>query len=870
MIKRRTHRPAVVLALGLLLVAATTAWTVSRSEQPLSALERKFAEAERLRCYILSRAAPAPEFLLSGREQRLRLITHAVLPGREPYDAERETVYGIRFVLQSAEGELLWQRDVYTKSRQSKHERAAFGFRYENSFMAGFDYELSDDRVLEIDLPRVLPRRSRLRLERLGAPAEVVFRMYNREPQQQLGGPPPALAMAPMDRDHAALDRTDLPWDRLLADEHDELLRYKWERMGAEGEEGEHFATRIIFYTGLRIPRKGATLLEGSPFWPAHDLAFNVRGPATFSVTASVEPEALRPKVAQFVEVERRSAEGALAVSRLRLPTEQLRATSRIDVPAGIHTLILRAVGDSALRATMLVQPGSAPQINPDLPPVFEQEAAVIPDVKRIRVIAVDQSDIPALVEFDAEADAAARTLRIDVRVPIAPGRASSGDFSVALSGTTTLSLVMRGADGQVIRTEALPITAPRSRFEQVLGPDGTASDVTEPWPVRLIVPTGVVQLELHADRLAYLRLSALTTEPNELDLPYRELESTLMSFRYATLVRRTFWPFQPSNYPLLTEKARVGTLIAQVRLEPVGQEEPVREDLATRSLQPLGHAESHATLERVPAEKVNAALRSWESGGYTELKAGLATPVVFGRTTSARASLMFWVVPGAEARSLGQSVAVRVDGHVVHELALRETRGAFSLPPVAAGRHQLEVVTQAQGVRWYTNQPPAAPTAAAYRKHTLFDLRPGRTLRLLSARRADATSAFYMIAYAHTREALPEPQFRVRIDGGQPKRVEGKLVQSLTRADRTALLRQPYAEEPAMFIDLRGAETGYPRQLRLGFGDDIPEGPHRVEVTNIGREVVWARFFETGVARRDRERVVQGSTTLEKTGAGE
>ena len=87
-------------------------------EEPIDPLEQKTAAAER---YIYYRITPAkgPRFKLTGEEQVLRFVSHAVVPPGFGYDPIFEVEYGVQFEIFSG-GKSVWSHRIYTRSRQSK------------------------------------------------------------------------------------------------------------------------------------------------------------------------------------------------------------------------------------------------------------------------------------------------------------------------------------------------------------------------------------------------------------------------------------------------------------------------------------------------------------------------------------------------------------------------------------------------------------------------------------------------------------------------------------------------------------------------------------------------------------------------------
>jgi len=223
------------------------AWQVSRTlDAPPDPLEAKVAAAKRFLYYVVD-PDRGPDFPLTGKERVLHLMSHAVLPS---YDPARQVVYGFRLAL-VAGGTEIWRHDVYTRTRQSKAGVAGDRWIGENAFALDPRVQVGDDRTLVVRFPFPVAAGTRLRVRLLGEPTQALLRVYSVAPR-----PAADLALSrlsPADREALVSELSFTPWDRLDPDERLSRLKFREERIAAEGDDGVDYQVRALY-----SPRRSA------------------------------------------------------------------------------------------------------------------------------------------------------------------------------------------------------------------------------------------------------------------------------------------------------------------------------------------------------------------------------------------------------------------------------------------------------------------------------------------------------------------------------------------------------------------------------------------------------------------------------------
>jgi hypothetical protein len=794
-------KPLAVLSLTIALFGAL-AWQVARTlDAPPDPFEAKVAAAKRFLYYVVEPDS-GPDFPLTGKERVLHLMSHAVVPPLA-YDPARQVVYGFRLTLLSG-GKETWRHDVYTRSRQSKSGVADGRWLAENAFALDSHLQVSDDRTIIVRFPFAVAAGSRLRVRLLGEPREALVRLYSVEPRPRANL---ALSsLSPADREALTVELSFTPWDRLDADERLARLKTRELRVSAEGEGGPDYRTRTLYYTGFRLP--GAESVAAPPLLvtPARGMAVNVVGPGSVLVTLS---RAAAGDAAAGLTIRSLGEGQEPAPQSLEVPRETIAVTRTVTLAAGLHSLQLTTDAREGVVVSLAAEGGLRPFFGPTL----------APDEVTLDAVLAEPGVEPVAIEVAGPDDLLTRIVRFDVR------------FLAADAAVTpivgALSVDILDERGGLVGRQTISLGNIPSPFERAILPGGQEHGVTEPSSVRLIVPprgkTVVVRTQTRALLRAFSLLT-LASAPDAFDAPYRDAVLVRTIWRYAPLDERSWVPLRlPAPIEL---EAR---LVAQVRLEPSPAELAPSAD--GTSIAPEGQPERQLVLERMRAGD------PWQDGQGMMSGVTLNRNIAFQHHGGSPA-LPYWVLGPAEA-NLGEEVVVKVDGVDAATFRVTSTRGQWTLPPLPAGKHALEVRTDAPSLRVLLDQPGGGE------RYALRNVFPAnRPLRVTVHKPSAAPLALDIIAYAPAAGPDPKTVFDVTIDGGAPRRLEGVLVSQITSSGKQMPL--PAADRPPIvgFADTRERAGWYPRLMAVGLGDDLAPGPHQVTVTQRSGARTWVRFF--------------------------
>jgi hypothetical protein len=378
-----------------------------------------------------------------------------------------------------------------------------------------------------------------------------------------------------------------------------------------------------------------------------------------------------------------------------------------------------------------------------------------------------------------------------------------------------------------------------RTPFEQLRGLGATLDGLTEPVSLRYVVPRGGAQVRVHTSRPAALRLYApvsLDAPPDQLASPYADVPLATLVWRYARYLAAGWQPLRALDHATLAPE-RTATIVAQTRLETPPPPAPPATTLAD-ALAPEGGPERQTVLERIQPEDAARVRADWGAGDYLKVTPGAAMTVNFTGGPS-RPKIQYWVL-GRGDDALGESAEIFVDGASVDRKRFVTTHGTWDLPRGLSGPHTLLVRTRAASVRLLVDRPPVSG-GELYALRTIY--RSDRRLRV-RVQKGAAPLALDLVVYAKDPAADANVSFRVSIDGGAPRRVEGVALARWTTAERTLTLPAADREPTIGFANVAERGKLYPRLLVIGLGDDLPAGAHTVEVQASGRGPGWARFF--------------------------
>lgn len=877
--QRATRPLAAKLTLAAVLVAfaALTVRVATLLDNPTDPFDDKLARADRFLYYRVA-ANEGPRFELTGSEAVVRLVTHAGVPRDAPYDPAREVEYGVRVELdRGAAG--VWQREVFTRSRQSKDRRAAvYGGLWldENTFDLDRKIEVTDDRTVVINLPPDVPAGARLKVTLVGDPAEGYVRAYT--PIDRPDVDRHLRELEPLERQRLADSISYLPWDRLVVAADLAAMRYAERRLVADGKEGVDYRTQILYTTGFRI-RYSTAIERGELVAADRAVAMTVVGPARVNVVIGA-PLVTTSRRSATVNLELVGDGPAKPPIAIAVPASGDPITRPLDVPAGTYS----ATFSSDTPVTIAIEPapdqavalGGSPGVAPH------------PDEQFLPGYLSTVGAPPIEIAMEGPDDLLGRVLRVDVRLlatapcldttgsirrwvtggqvetepmlpPTQPNQPPGCQHSALPSGPLTGKLTLEAVDanGSVLTTISAPINSEPSRFEQVRLFGKLTAAVAEPVGIRLIVPVGARAVRVTTDRTAVISAStpiATSPPPDQLEPPYDSVVLVTTLWRYARYLERGWVPLRPRNADALMPDRTV-VVAAQARLET--KITPLAPDSGATSLVPAGRPEQQTVIERIAPEDAAQFIARWTEGHYTRLVPG--APVRLNLSSSPTRPIIQYraLADGV----VGAALKITIDGETIEE-TFKTPEGTIRLPSGSSGSRIVKVETAAR-VRLLIDRPPIGG-GELYALRTIYRL-ADKSARFVVTKRDSAPLNVNLVFYAAGAAPDPRSEIRIVVDGGSPARISGVALTKWTLADRTLPL-PPADRAPTLgFVSSQGGVFD-PRLLAIALGDDLPKGNHTIDVTIKGTPV-WARFF-TLQETTDQPRALQWRDATDRDGS--
>lgn len=902
----RPWQVAVATGVAVLIMALLILLTLTRhriSTYLASPLAEKLAGTDRVAYYVIpEELADAPSFRIAPHDVSIKLITHVELPSGHVFGAEEDFAYGIRFTLESLDGEPQWTHEVNIRTRQSKKDHDRFGWRHENAFLLDDTgtgrrpRELTDDRLTRVRLPEgVSDRRLRMTFVPREPSSDVrgIARVYVRHERPVDDRTLRELSLAPEAAAELVDHLTYRDWDQLSEDERRQKLGHVWERMSAEGHAGVDYEILSIYETGFRLPRGTKTEQRRLEVDDAHSLAFNVIGPAELTLEVFGDAD-------QFVGlgVKRRGIDGhdvAYGSSRVALRS--------LSMPEGVHTLIIES--EHFLELTLEVAEARVDDARvwlceADRPRRTDEDGDEVlePDVRRIQAVHLGARwQVPPRWAIEGPDDPATRMFRFDVRVVHPSAMAWWRDPNVGPEPELELCFFDRAG----VQLGCEPWTGRRaqeSHFEGVLIADESSWSgpiqtrwyaVSEPQTGRVIAPVEAAQFELRAragipgllevpDQRLIVRAYGYWPEVETVvGLPFREYETEQTLWRYPPLDTRTWFPLRPINYDALQDDSAISDLLAQVRLQPRGfgdggsGRDPNLDDRVANeragpdgwdpgpwvTLEPRGVHRRRSILEQLDAEAGRRLAGRWDASLFTELWPERNMIVNFSATGPGAPQLHWQVDPS----TLGKNVQLSIDD-ASYEHTVGETRGRWKLP-IERGRRDLALEFDADNSDYemWIDRPVLVASPPVSRRRVVHEL----TNSLVFPLRKPSSEALSVNLVVYIPRRRERAELALTVDDGRPRRRTGVPIERVSLTDRSYSIdpggafdeqdRLVDERAPIRFVDLEG-NNKMPLDtvtVQITLGEDIVPGVHEVRVDLLDGDRVWVRAFHRGVADRSK-----------------
>lgn len=838
--------PLVGLFASLVLVWSATAGVLWNANTPDNVAQSRFASADRLVFFRVDTGKTLRMQLPAGVEA-LRISTHLILPNGTTYSPERQYLYGLQLRVRDADGQVVLERPLFTRSRQSKAELVEGHWLKESAFSTQAGLQLTDERELALEVPpEVRSIHGSLELTYPGPSGAIALRSYARVENS---------ARLFVQRERTRLVRAEaragkatfVPWEKLSDDEQKKLADRRWQRLDALGEPGQDFQTEAIYHTDFRLPLVEVARAEEEALPARRGAAVNVNGPARIVAWLwRARPDAdgrveARAKLSAISVLGEATAAIEVDISATQ-PTRH-----ELEIPAGAHSLLLQNDGDLDLRYT-LEGPRFA-WIAPDAMKGAHSTAqqALVPDVRRTEAWVTGGACQAVELEVGDALDDTARLIRIDAR--------SLGFDSTPRRSTLTVTFVdaqgrQVGEAGFETPVDDAPFDAadlPLSESGRVPCEDTQAAvpektveitdvlaHVSSASTSRVFVPKSARKMIVRASVPTAVNLYGfvLQQRPSQLARPYADFPGHGMRWRNAPVEGQSWRSLRPINHRALGEQGAKVAIVGQVRLEPSGPLALSSVVAETMTLKPLGAPASRDLLEQDGSVGEGGAPRSL----FSRLTPNQSRLLRFDARTATRPELRLELTDPA---ALGQVVQVLVDGEPVRRFKLRTTHVRELLPPVKPGTHDILLKAASDDLVALLNRAPAGKDPGL-RLRTAYRVGDGLSVRV--PKKGSGPVNLNVVLYTDSPDASELPELNITIDGGEPRRNFGVLVPRLTRAQRSVTL-PPSAHEPGFPVGDAG-QRWYPHTVSVRLGEDLAPGNHEVHLTPTRNKNMWARFF--------------------------
>jgi hypothetical protein len=868
-----------------------------------SVLEHKLGAADRV-VYYESKGTAGPRFRLQGGERQIILVTHLVLADGSEFDPGREYQYGVHLELLGPDGTASWERDMFTKSRQSKADFRDGMWLKENTFSVEPGVQITDERLIRVTLPGEVPVGATLHAYVSGDQSGLnqgLMRAYHVTERGASDSEIQQLALSREERAKLLGKFTYLDWHELNPEQRRARVASLWERLPAVGEEGRDYHTRTVYVTSFRSPRPRAAVTEGWTVSPALPLAINVLGPAHVEIDARLAPIPRDEGPADGVlALELTSARGAQTQSQHDvLGDEGLR--HKLFIPSGLHTLAVYAGTADPLVVTLQAQsptvvhfgddkhfehmsPDGREGLVPDLRrmtmypllPELEGDSLAEPsrpeqpdpafdldEAARLDAIAARSVDI----ELDPRGDINSRVLRVRARGASAHFQQESVDIHLHYrfldaagneleEGDWVSHSARQPFDRADTATGLEGLEVSRTADFRIIAPVGAASMVLT-WPDEAAAaPMAPREGEATAlagpsERPALTLVGVYAFLPRETEgriyaPPYDAPELSGTKWRSAPLETRSWYPILSRDHAQRIEVGQLATLISQVRIEKIPTQEttPTPQRPVWASLTPRGRVPRERVLEAAPERLRDSMRREWPASAWTSIPPGTRQTFRFDPPNHRRAPQVLYRATGDESRSLEGVATLNVGGEE-YSFGMRSTRGRWTLDDLRAHRQMLSSASSFPGLEMFIDRPPASRSRLPFWwLRTIYRFgRRGITLDVVKPNREAYTVNLRVYRKRTRRAGRDAPELRALIDRGSPRRIAGVPLDTFTVADRRPQLDETPSRR-LVFVDSQREGDFEVWAARVTIGSDIPPGRHRISIASVGRHPLWLRAF--------------------------
>jgi len=258
--------PTLVLVLAGVL-QATRGLGGSEASETGSPTANKLAQAERVVVYGLTTTS-GPRFRLPPGASMIQLIVHLELPRViSSLSPGASYAFTVDATLRGEDGEVLWERTVRQRTRQTRAGQHGDEWDYEAAFVPGGRMDLSDSGNLELSLPAVEGGAMlELRLDEtagllaadgttiaapIASPTALV-RAYRRMTLDPAEVEVRRVALAADTGTRRLAGASYLPWYALSEPLQRRRLEIAWERLAAEGRAGVDYEARSMYVSPSR------------------------------------------------------------------------------------------------------------------------------------------------------------------------------------------------------------------------------------------------------------------------------------------------------------------------------------------------------------------------------------------------------------------------------------------------------------------------------------------------------------------------------------------------------------------------------------------------------------------------------------------
>lgn len=344
---------AIVFLCVIAIIASASYLRTQHANQVNTLQRRELGSVSRVVLYRVEHEA-GPRFRLSGAETGIRIVSHVALDRSvawpvEKYQSKHRYPYGLELIFRDASGKERWRKKVYISSAVSKGSAHNGVWTKEASFSESRTFVPTDARITQVELPEASQVDDSLEIRLIGTNQRfAMVRAYALSRKANHRRWLERYSMSPSEKQSLVQGITYLSWDEISRGQQDQRMSFEVTRLTAASKVQQGPKIVPLFVSSYRVPRTIETQTSTPELIAPWSANYVVQGPAHLELKVSL-PEtksiALEPhnhilRISQIDGLGQKR-EDAIAFDLETLQTKGLLSLP-LEVAAGLHTIKVR------------------------------------------------------------------------------------------------------------------------------------------------------------------------------------------------------------------------------------------------------------------------------------------------------------------------------------------------------------------------------------------------------------------------------------------------------------------------------------------------------------------------------------------------